>query len=310
MGLLTAEFAKVAAAAHPPRWHRPKLAELRNSRSVSRQDHEAYLLHKVMTLAEKSDVAQAALHWARAHDIEFIIDYTTNAGGYYNKNTGVVAISKRAAEGELGLFYGVEVLVHELRHAWQDHHGLLPSITDYRSADLAYVTIQQAFYEADAHAHGKLASAQCSGEVGNPLAYLRNHFRNWYAGSRSNVYVSHQRRHQAAMLDIDNCQAPDYQIEFKGSALPQSHAGINPWRREDIEKLGKSFAGVNYLATWDLPLFWKRILSPSSALREFMDNVRTDKTADAVRVKQLRQRIFKSRLTRYAGASVAARFPG
>lgn len=311
MSILTAEFAKAAAKARPVKWDRAQLVALRDRRSVDVLANEKRLLRDVMGMAKRSPTARAALAWAQEHNIEFIIDYATTAGGYYTRQTGVVAISQAAAEGRLGMFYGVEVLVHEIRHAWQDHHRMLPSIYDYRGADLARVTIQQALYEADAYAHGKLASAQCMGEVGSPLNYLRYHFREWYAGSRADVYGNGQREYQGAQLHVANCKAPNHHVELKGSGLAEVRTGLDPWRREDIEKLGKSFADLNYLASWKNDYLWKRILSPESALRQFNDKGRAGRVAEAVRVRQLQQRMLRARMQkRQEGYAPARKLPG
>ncbi len=312
MGILTAEFAKAAAKARPAQWHRPQLATLQASRQTARREDEKRLLRQIMRQAKGSPVAQAALAWAKAHKIKFIIDYNTTAGGYYTRQSGVVAISRPAAEGWRGRYYAVEVLVHELRHAWQDHQRLLPHVHDYHSADLARITIQQALYEADAYAHGKLAAAQCEGEVGSPRNYLRYHFRNWYAGSMADIYVSHQREYQGASLRIGRCKFPNYQTEFKaGYHLTEARAGLDPWRREDIEKLGKSFADFNYLSNWKEDRFWKRILSPSHAVRQFADAGRAGQVAEAVRKQQLTRHVLlrETRRLRQGGAS-ARKLPG
>ena len=311
MSILTAEFAKAAAKARPAQWQRPQLAELQARRSPETRVLEQRLLRQVMRQAKGSPTAQAALAWAKAHNIRFIIDFTTTAGGYYTRQSGVVAISRAAAEGRLGMVYGVEVLVHEIRHAWQDHHRLLPNTYDYREADLARSTIQQALYEADAYAHGKLASAQCMGEVGSPLNYLRYHFRNWYAGNRADIYGNSQREYQGAMLRVGSCKAPNHQTELKGSYLCEVRAGLNPWRREDIGKLGKSFADLNYLSGWKNDYLWKRILSPESAVRQFNDKGRAGRVAEAVRVRQLHQRLLRARWAkRQEGYMPARKLPG
>lgn len=315
MSILTAEFAKAAAKSRPAQWHRPQLAKLQAARHDTRRADEKRLLRQIMRQAKASPVAQAALAWAKAHKIKFIVDYDTTAGGYYTRQSGVVAISYAAAEGWRGRHYAVEVLVHEIRHAWQDHHRLLPHIHNYQGADLARVTIQQALYEADAYAHGKLAAAQCEGEVGSPLNYLRHHFRNWYAGSMADLYVSHQRQYQGASLRIGTCKMPDYQTEFKaGGHLTEARAGFDPWRREDIEKMGKSFAGFNYLSNWKNDQLWKRILSPSSAVRQFADAARAgraNKVAEAVRVQQLRQKVWQAAALKLRqGSAPARKLPG
>lgn len=306
MSLLTAEFAKAAAKARPVQWMRFEFDSLRATRSEEQRVREQELLANVMALAKRSAVARAALEWAQAHDIKFMIDFTTTAGGYYTRQTGVVAISHDAAAGRHGMYYAAEVLTHEIRHAWQDHHGLLPNIFDYRGADLGRVTIQQALYEADAYAHGKLAAAQCQGEVGSPLNYLRYHFRNWYAGSPSDIYGVKQREFQGAMVGVKDCTAPNYQTEFKGSPFAQARAGIDPWRREDIEKLGKSFADFNYLSSWKNDRLWNCILSPSSAVCQFADHARAPKLAEAVRVRQLRTRVLQGKARQQRGAKAGA----
>ena len=311
MSILTAKFAQAAADARPAKWQRGEFDRLQETRGDAKRTLEQELLREVMHLARHSKTAQAALAWAQAHDIKFMIDFDTTAGGYYTRQTGVVAISHAAAAGKHGMFYAVEVLTHEIRHAWQDHYGLLPNIYNYRGADLGRVTIQQALYEADAYAHGKLAAAQCMGEVGSPLNYLRYHFQSWYAGNFSDLYGVKQREYQGAMVGIQECTVPNNRTELKGSFLAEARAGINPWRREDIEKLGKSFADVNYLSSWKHDSLWRRILSPSAATRQFADFGRAGKLAEAVRVRQLRHRALQSRVAkRQEGYAPSRKMPG
>ncbi len=153
MPVYSEAFAKVAAKARPPVWVRPHLAQWKKGMSAARVTQDRKLLRQLMRDAKRSPTAQSALNWAKAHGIKFIVDHTTNAGGYYCTSTGVVALSAAALDRTWDPYYGVEVLVHEIRHAWQDHHGIIPSVDNYRTADLARISILQALYLADEFAH-------------------------------------------------------------------------------------------------------------------------------------------------------------
>lgn len=298
MSLLTEEFAHAAAKARPPHWQRAYLLEWKQQQTPMRLASDAAMLENIFKAAQRSPVARAALAWANAHDIEFVIDRTTDIGGYYSFQTGVVAISHSDAQlSYLARFKAVDVLVHEIRHAWQDHHKLLPYVQDYRAVDLARMTIQQALYEADAYAHGKLAAAQCCRSSGDPRLYLQKYFFEWYTGFLTRWYGEQQRDCHGARLGVPGCLMPDSKIELTANIQRELRVGLDPWRREDIEKLGKSFADVNYLSGWNglLPdALWSRALSPSSALSHFSRVSRGDKTAEAIRIQQARQRILQA----------------
>lgn len=322
MSVYTDAFAAAAARAKPPAWDRTTFAFYRDKiANTLRVVEDRKRLRTLMRKAQRSPTAQSALAWAKAHGIEIIVDHTTNAGGYYNRATGVVAVSLAVMQrprGHVDYYYDVEVLVHEIRHAWQDHHGMLPQHYDYKKADLGRSIIQQALYEADAYAHGQMANMECApakerhywrawrGDQGlphkqwdDPHRFMRYAFKQWYAGNRATFYPSHQLKFQAAALKLTQrdhlgrpiaVKPPDYQTEMRPVIAP-SNAGLDPWRREDIEKLGASFAGVNYLAGWRDDELWSRALSPSSAIAHFTDRgARVDPLALEVRKQQLSSR--------------------
>ncbi len=294
MAPITAAFAQVAAQARPPEWQRPLFGRTRLRRDSERVFHERDLLRRIFRLAQGSAVASAALDWARAHRIRFMIDYKTTFGGYYMPGAGVVAIARGVAEGQRGLYGAVDVLTHELRHAWQDHHGLIPRNEAALKSNFPGSLIRQGLIEADAYAHGRLAAAQCAGEVGRARDYLRYHFREWYAGGAAEIYGAAKRQLTGYRMAISGCTKPYEHIEAVTGSAGSATDGIDPWSRTDIEKLGKRFEGRNYLATWDDDRLWRRILSPAMAMQMFSEMSRADAVAEAIRVRQTRYRLVST----------------
>lgn len=143
-------------------WQRDNLAPWRAARDEERMiwDEERILaLRKAMG---ESKTAAAALAWADRCGIEVIVDHSVSAGGYYWPGTGVVAVAARQLQHDNFFAGAIGVLTHEIRHAWQDYHGLIYCPTDDEGAisplgrDLAI----EGLFEADADAHGKLAEAE------------------------------------------------------------------------------------------------------------------------------------------------------
>ena len=79
---------------------------------------------RVIDCAKKSPTAVQALFWAAAHGIDIrVVGSLENALGEYTYD-GKINLLYRPHER---LERVVDTLVHEIRHAWQDHYGLLQS---------------------------------------------------------------------------------------------------------------------------------------------------------------------------------------
>ncbi len=210
-----------------------------------------------------------ALDWAQAHGIEFIVDHTTIAGGYYFPGSGVVGLSKRMMNNKS---YIVGALVHEIRHAWQDYYHMLPTA----GKSFAGYFMREALIEADATAHQSLATRQydlkrqiaivkdlmaqdwpelkpgqyeaqlkkCEQTLAdtqrNP-ELLWDGFNRWYLSSKPSSYGNAALRRFAATLGVPNTETKDYMFEYEpyeGKPPPRrGGAGCRP--RGRLAAIGK-----------------------------------------------------------------------
>lgn len=267
-------------------WQRGNLAAWRAARDEERSAWDAAQLVSVHAAMGESATAAAALDWAQRHGIEIIVDHQTTAGGYYWPGSGVVAVSVGALRD---MATAVEVLTHEIRHAWQDYHGLIyfPANEDVAAGSLLGRDLAiEGLFEADATAHGQLAGAeyrrrqaqervatlrllqdrkpergraellkileqsarQAHRACGDAAAALWRHFTGWYTGGLSCLYNRNRRGEYAAVLGLD---APMRGYGFSYQR-PEGDFRLPPpdfSRREVLDQLGRSFAGVNYLAS-------------------------------------------------------------
>ena len=109
-------------------------------------------IRKIRRLMAKSPLGKELLKWADANNIRIEMDHQTQAGGYYFQGYKIVALSAQSSSEQL-----TGTLAHEIRHAWQDSHGMIPSLSG-NSGQLQtpedYIT-QIKFIEADAFAVGE-----------------------------------------------------------------------------------------------------------------------------------------------------------
>ncbi|MDE1151917.1 MAG: hypothetical protein PW788_05200 [Micavibrio sp.] len=281
-----------AAPLKPSRWNQSSLQPFLDGLGPARLKEDRKKLRRLFNAAASAPTAAAALKWAKANDIKFIVDHTTRANGYYMVDTGVVAIANRLLLSEATRDIVVGTLVHEIRHGWQDKHGMIPTtgenFTDY------YIRIS--LMEADATAHGEQAReeyaarrhveqlAQLYPDPSNYAPYSRKvqdlaaekpammlaHFKNWYTSWRPENYGDTAAKYFGHSLGIPDVIPTDHKIEFQpftDGTAPQ-RLGIDHSQTEQLQLLGKSFDGNNYLArasNHDMA----QILSPTLAARFF-----------------------------------------
>lgn len=118
----------------------------------ARRKKDKARIRDIRRLMAKSPLGKELLKWADANNIRIEMDHQTQAGGYYYQGYKIVALSARNSNEDL-----TGTLAHEIRHAWQDSHGMIPSLSD-NLAQLQtpedYIT-QIKFIEADAFAIGE-----------------------------------------------------------------------------------------------------------------------------------------------------------
>lgn len=118
----------------------------------ARRKKDKARIRDIRRLMAKSPLGKELLNWADENNIRIEMDHQTKAGGYYYQGYKIVALN--AASDNLTL---VGTLAHEIRHAWQDSHGMIPSLSDNLAqlqAPEDYIT-QIKFIEADAFAVGE-----------------------------------------------------------------------------------------------------------------------------------------------------------
>ena len=293
-------------------------------------------LEDFLAAASEIPLAEAALDWARANNIEFIVDKETAAGGYYWPGTGVVGLSSRKLDPEK-FVDGIDALVHEIRHAWQDAQGFFYT-QDRAGVTLAQSIIIEGLLEADAFAHGRLAGAQADladtegrldmlrdlqkadpsqqrqplidiyykarrdlrADVGHAPETLRRLFLEWYDDfSFALPYGEARRNLFARRLGLPVPRSTAVRAQFNSRAKPlggKSDPRPDLWRREGRQRLGRSFAGVNYLAQMDEDLFQKRLLSPQEALRFFQTPEQENQTGPSSITTRVRKAELKRNL--------------
>jgi hypothetical protein len=259
-------------------WDQSEFETLCTGWSPERIKEDQKCLKKIFRQASSSPTLKAALDWAETHGIKFMIDYSaTGVGGYYIPTTGVVAISSKYT----GSSYDVEVLAHEIRHAWQDYHRLMPN----SSQDFSSFYIQMALTEADAHAFGQRASnefrrtqtektrktpknkAKLEFLLQTPLMNedqdLREGFLSWFrwrAGSYGRyASTAHGRNLHDVLLEKHFEHTPAYVTTFPGP-------GVDLTCMDEVMKYGRGFSNPgNYLAGLQPDILLKKILRPSLA---------------------------------------------
>jgi hypothetical protein len=307
---------QVPTGRQPVQWRRDNLEAWRAAHSDWRREADRQWLAGVFNLAAQIPIVKDALDWAREHDIEFIVDRTTTVGGYYHPGSGVVALGSR-------FFFEprrvVSYLVHEIRHAWQDYHHLVPT----GGTSFAGYFIREALIEADATAHEDMASrqyalamnifflkkkiaegapepkpdyykiklAECEkaldASTSDAVAYWKS-FSYWFASPRARKYGTAAVKRFARALDVPDVELEEFNFEYTPYETQDGprEEGVDASAMADLRRLGKTFDNLNYFnADKDKSLTLKFIV-PSAAQR-FYTEERTSELAEEVRRRWL-----------------------
>nr|AIA18612.1 hypothetical protein [uncultured bacterium] len=267
------------------KWDQHTFEEFKAGLSQSRLAKDKRLLKEIFNLASRSPTAMQALDWAEQHGVQFSIDRTmTDSFGCY-KN-GIVFIAEASSADAEDV---VDTITHEIRHAWQDYHGLIRRRTDSFSQSF----IQAALTEADANAFGERAAAELrvarlkrlrkvnpkrrklknlQRSLTNEKADLGKKFLSWFSSDLPEVYgeiFSKSIGRKAGVIPAIKPPAkgrpPKAGWELKERLRPLG-TGVDTNHIEDVLKLGQSFSGTeNYLAQLPKEVLLKQILAPSLA---------------------------------------------
>lgn len=197
---------------------------------------------RVLDAAQKSPIARQALEWAGAHGIDIdVVRSLKGAHGRYDYN-GKIKLRYRP---DAKIHKVVDTLVHEIRHAWQDHYGLLYD-RQYEQLSLSDKLIVSSLVEADAMAMGRLAALECKYSVDNVDAYLQGGFTRWF---KTQVDLYHDGEVTHHLKEARKKLGARLHELFFGKAQPQDKAVID-WR-DYVDRLGRKFDGGHYINTSD-----------------------------------------------------------
>jgi hypothetical protein len=232
--------------------------------------------------AAASPVTREAIDWAQKNGMKFFIDHTLqNAGAYYTMGTGAVGIAARHVNIPT---IALPLLVHEIRHGWQDKQGMIPTV----ARGFAEYMTQIALIEADASAWQRASERQEAAswyyEEGMKSPHLPpreelmgREFARWHS-NHGPFYGETAVRGMGAKLGLADVTPVDFKMQFrpyKGKNKPPQIRGIPTALDTVIEKLGRGFDAANtdvpnYLAQPEMRGHLEKVLlSPRLAQRFF-----------------------------------------
>jgi len=243
-------------------------AEILSSRTpenVTRDDERVEIICDIL---RQSRLGRQILHWADQNGVEIWMDQQCTSVGYYTVGSNTVCLNSNVPDNKLAM-----CLAHELRHAWQDHEGLLPSGV----STAQNYTAQIRFVEADAFAFGYVIAYEIFGKetLLKENSYLTSQYTSIIDGvvgedpyaldngaalcvafhSYFNNLVTKYQYDERAMgrcardLNIINETTQDplkNSFESIDFSSPKQ-AGINLNDPDDILRLGNLFGVSNYL---------------------------------------------------------------
>ncbi|MEZ0261239.1 MAG: DUF6782 family putative metallopeptidase [Alphaproteobacteria bacterium] len=295
------------------RWQRGDFRAFQRGLSQARRDKDKAALEKAFNLAAEVPVFKEALDWAKENGIEFFVDRTCSkyVGAYYTGTTGVIGVNHRALQNpQLMAIY----LTHEIRHAWQDAHGIMGHSM---KPDYAGEAIRTALVEADAMAFETLAAHQAARAVlqkrqaekglppdlatrlkrmekmcANAERDLWRGFETWFQTSRPFFYCEAVAKREATVLGIRGEAPKDHKYEFKAMMMPGEKTRlIDVTDEADFQKLGTTFSGGNYLNEKKRREFVKHTVNNPSLARTFWRaGAKTPKLLTALRKKELQMK--------------------
>ena len=261
-------------------WKTDTFTAFQESLPAARRVDDAECLRRMFAKAARVPVLGEALEWGDKKNLKYFIDRTcVNIGGYYTVGTGVVGAAPTASRDFTEFAC---VMTHEIRHAWQDYHGMIPtmgrSFTEYNiklaliEAD-AFAFEERAFMEEDVRSIKQMRERASPYELSclklkqealaNEKDTMAHFFMDWFSGSRPRFYGDAAVKRFAERLKIQDIIMPERKYEFrayKGLQAPR-RKGIDIRELEKVFKLGETFNGVNYMR--DMPRdVMKRILNP------------------------------------------------
>jgi hypothetical protein len=246
------------------------------------QEAEDQTRLKRLFAAASAPVTREAFDWAARNGMKFFIDHSLqNAGAYYTMGTGVVGLGARYINNPA---ISLPMLVHEIRHGWQDKQGMIPTV----ARSFAEYMTQIALIEADASAwqyaseRQETAGWHYEDGLDSPKMPTRDilmgsEFTRWHS-QHGTFYGETAARRMGTKLHLPDVTPVNFKTEFqpyKGKNKPPQIHGIPTALDAVIEKLGRGFDAANsdvpnYLAQPEMRAHLeKTLLSPRLAHRFF-----------------------------------------
>lgn len=262
-------------------WDQNRFYRFIAGRDPMREAEDQKQLKRLFNMAS-SPVAREAFDWAEKNGVHFFIDHSLrHAGAYYTMGTGVVGLgAKNCSLPEIA----IPMLVHEIRHAWQDKQGLIPTV----ARNFSEYMIQIALVEADAsawqHAAWRQECQELYYEEGMRKPKLPpqeiimgSEFVRWHK-AHGKFYGEASARGMGSKLGLPGVTPLPLNAEFRPYSkfypAPEIR-GIETTMDAAIEKLGRGFHPANqdmpnYLAQPEVKAHLeKTLLRPRLAHRFF-----------------------------------------
>jgi len=207
---------------------------------------------KMLFAAASSPVTREAFDWAEKNGMKFFIDHSLqNAGAYYTMGTGVVGLGALHSSNPA---VALPMLVHEIRHGWQDKQGMIPTA----ARNFAEYMIQIALIEADASAWQQASARQETASwyyeegMKSPQLPAREEmmggeFTRWHSAHGA-FYGETAMRRIGTKLKLPGVTPVNFKTEFqpyKGKNKPPVIRGIPTALDTVVEKLGRGFDAAN-----------------------------------------------------------------
>jgi|GEM_PF-1591133 len=242
-------------------WDQSSFHRFQSRRPPEKVAEDARRLRNVFQ-ESASPTFQKMVAWALENDVVFFIDHTLQrAGAYYTMGTGAVGLNANYADSPM---QAAPLIGHEIRHAWQDKQGFIPTV----GRNFAEYFMQISLMEADAFAFERLIEEEEAAYWGGndafdlggvlfedpaakPQKVLQDAFMAW-TGRRGALYGDTAARHFGTQLGIPGITPTDFRMSFQPykDADKPIIRGIDVTDVEKALKAGKGFDGTdNYLDT-------------------------------------------------------------
>lgn len=276
-------------------WDQQCFLAFQESLSQQRRQLDEFRLRRLLQRSSEYPVLARLLEWGDKHGIRYMIDRKCpDHIGYYMNGTGVVAMTQHVMQQA----DAPAILGHEVRHAWQDYYGLLPTAAN----SLTAFFIRQALNEADAHAFQNVIErdirfALRTGSLpfikrSDNEIDLAEHFRSWFSYTGKAGWYG--RRYLSGAMNQNGLEAPEdisSRFEFLNNDYARVH-GLFLENLDDVTRLGKIPGGGNYMKQVGTDFLLKTVLSPSLADTFYGHASKQERTDAAVQRKlALRSRL-------------------